>query len=100
MGWHGTGYICTPMSLSRQMPNRLSHRLRLHMFKLSGHPIKAGSLVLASLLTLFLGSLPLPSPLAEAAGTQALIKSFPSVSQWYNLDCEYAAAAAVTLYWG
>ncbi|MFL5735027.1 MAG: C39 family peptidase [Chloroflexia bacterium] len=57
-------------------------------------------MVLASLLTLFLGSLPLPSPLAEAAGTQALIKSFPSVSQWYNLDCEYAAAAAVTLYWG
>jgi uncharacterized protein YvpB len=36
----------------------------------------------------------------EAAGNAVIIKGFPSVQQWYNLSCEYAAAAAVTLYWG
>lgn len=42
----------------------------------------------------------LPSaPVVEAAPAQATIKGFPSVQQWYNLSCEYAAAAAVTLYW-
>jgi uncharacterized protein YvpB len=39
-------------------------------------------------------------PTASAAPTRALIQDFPSVTQWYNLDCEYAAAAAVTLFWG
>jgi len=29
-----------------------------------------------------------------------VIKGFPSVEQFYNLSCEYASAAAVTLYWG
>ena len=41
-------------------------------------------------------------PVAQAqpaASNEALIEGFPSVEQWYNLDCEYAAAAAVTLYW-
>jgi len=37
---------------------------------------------------------------AEAAGNAAIIKGFPAVQQWYNLSCEYAAAAAVTLYLG
>jgi uncharacterized protein YvpB len=37
---------------------------------------------------------------AEAAGNAVIIKGLPSVQQWYNLSCEYAAAAAVTLYWG
>src|SRR5437868_3572719 len=32
--------------------------------------------------------------------TAVKIANFPSVEQWYNLSCEYAAAAAVTLYWG
>src|SRR5438132_9741499 len=41
-----------------------------------------------------------PVPNAEAATRAALIRGFPSVTQWYNLSCEYAAAAAVTLYWG
>jgi uncharacterized protein YvpB len=29
-----------------------------------------------------------------------MIEGIPSVAQWYNLSCEYAAAATVTLYWG
>lgn len=37
---------------------------------------------------------------AEAAPDQAMIDGFPSVAQWYNLDCEYAASAAITLFWG
>src|SRR6478672_13156165 len=45
------------------------------------------------------GPLPMPQP-ADAAKYQALIPDFPSVTQWYNLSCEYAAAASVTLYWG
>jgi uncharacterized protein YvpB len=31
---------------------------------------------------------------------EAIIGGFPSLAQSYNLSCEYAAAAAVTLYWG
>jgi uncharacterized protein YvpB len=37
---------------------------------------------------------------ARAAPIEAMIRGFPSVTQWYSLSCEYAAAAAVTLYWG
>src|SRR3954466_2124576 len=37
---------------------------------------------------------------ARAQEDKASIKGFPQVSQWYNLSCEYAAAAAVTLFWG
>jgi len=38
---------------------------------------------------------------APAAAAQwAYISGFPSVRQWYNLSCEYAAAAAVTLFYG
>src|SRR5690348_6650912 len=40
-----------------------------------------------------------PSP-AAAAPAAVRIPGFPSVEQWYSLSCEYAAAAAVTLYWG
>jgi len=36
----------------------------------------------------------------HAAPSQVPVAAFPSVQQWYNLSCEYAAAAAVTLYWG
>src|SRR5438105_1798444 len=46
-----------------------------------------------------LGQLPVARA-AQAAKDEALIEHFPSVTQWYDLDCEYAAAAAVTLYWG
>ena len=43
----------------------------------------------------------LPRPhVARASPTEAMIRGFPSVTQWYSLSCEYAAAAAVTLYWG
>ncbi|MDQ6695451.1 MAG: C39 family peptidase [Chloroflexota bacterium] len=44
--------------------------------------------------------LPAMSQQVHAAKDEAVIAGFPSVSQWYSLDCEYAAAAAVTLYWG
>ena len=37
---------------------------------------------------------------ANAAESRVVIPGFPSVRQWYSLSCEYAAAAAVTLYWG
>jgi uncharacterized protein YvpB len=46
------------------------------------------------------GSIAPSSRTAQAAPSRALIEDFPSVVQWYNLDCEYASAAAVTLYWG
>src|SRR5688500_17737412 len=57
---------------------------------------------LTSLLVLLLITV---STLAQAPSTTAqhdavIIKGIPSVAQWYNLSCEYAAAAAVTLYWG
>ena len=42
---------------------------------------------------------PLPQT-ASAHGKQIVIDGMPSVKQWYNLSCEYAAAAAVTLFWG
>ena len=41
-----------------------------------------------------------PPATAEAAPDEVIIEDFPSVAQWYNLSCEYAAAASVTLYWG
>ncbi len=37
---------------------------------------------------------------AQAQSDAVIIEGVPSVTQWYNLSCEYAAAAAVTLYWG
>ncbi len=55
---------------------------------------------LAAVLLLVSGLSQLPSQQAKAAKDEALIQGFPSVTQWYSLDCEYAAAAAVTLYWG
>ncbi len=39
-------------------------------------------------------------PTAEAQKGAYVIDGIPSVTQWYNLSCEYAAAATVTLYWG
>jgi len=36
----------------------------------------------------------------QARQSAVIIEGIPSVAQWYNLSCEYAAAAAVTLYWG
>jgi uncharacterized protein YvpB len=66
----------------------------------TAHRLKATrSLVVVSLLSFWFSSLQLPAP-AEAAPAQARVSGFPSVTQWYNLSCEYAAAAAVTLYWG
>ena len=36
----------------------------------------------------------------RAHGETVIIEGMPSVRQWYRLSCEYAAAAAVTLFWG
>jgi uncharacterized protein YvpB len=68
---------------------RISHRLKATFY----------SLALAILLTSVLDTSP-QSHAAPAARPEAVIRGFPSVMQWYNLSCEYAAAAAVTLYWG
>jgi uncharacterized protein YvpB len=58
--------------------------------------------MLASLLALMSVSIfPLSNPSRTIAQHDAvIIEGIPSVAQWYNLSCEYAAAAAVTLYWG
>ena len=37
---------------------------------------------------------------ARAGEDAYIIDGIPSVTQWYSLSCEYAAAATVTLYWG
>ncbi len=50
-------------------------------------------------VAVFVTTLCWPQP-AAAAPTRVLIPDFPAVRQWYSLDCEYTAAAAVTLYWG
>src|SRR5690348_16651771 len=49
---------------------------------------------------LVLGLAVLWPSVAHAAPVSVRIAGFPAVHQWYHLDCEYAAAAAVTLYWG
>src|SRR6266568_7420594 len=36
----------------------------------------------------------------QAVPDQAIINDFPALAQAYNLSCEYAAASAVTLFWG
>lgn len=52
-------------------------------------------------LPLLMASVAMPqAPSALARSDRVIIKGLPSVNQWYNLSCEYAAAAAVTLYWG
>jgi uncharacterized protein YvpB len=43
----------------------------------------------------------LPQTLSVRAQSNAvIIEGMPSLAQWYNLSCEYAAAEAVTLFWG
>ena len=37
---------------------------------------------------------------AEALPSEAVISGFPALEQAYSLSCEYAAASAVTLFWG
>jgi|SRR5947209_5775659 len=70
------------------------------MSRLSRHLIIIGCLG-AALLLLASGPGLLTAPQqVYAAKASAYVENFPSVTQWYNLSCEYAAAAAVTLYWG
>jgi uncharacterized protein YvpB len=56
-----------------------------------------GIFVLTGILALALAAGPQP---AVAAGDWATIRGVPSVHQKYNLSCEYAAAYAVTKFWG
>ncbi len=58
-------------------------------------------LLLSAILMPFLFVLGGPAPTARAQSRDAyIIDGIPSVTQWYNLSCEYAAAATVTLFWG
>ncbi|MDQ3706933.1 MAG: C39 family peptidase [Chloroflexota bacterium] len=63
----------------------------------SGHKLRY---LLILVLFSIVAALYRPAVQVEAAADEAMIEGFPSVAQWYNLSCEYAAAAAVTLYWG
>lgn len=57
-------------------------------------------LVLLVLLVTSMLPLSLRTEAALAHGSEVLIAGVPSVAQSYPLSCEYAAAMAVTLYWG
>ena len=59
-------------------------------------------LALRGLTVLFLLGWILPPSVAQAVSParDGRIPTMPAVQQWYSLSCEYAAAAAVTLYWG
>lgn len=57
------------------------------------------SALFAALAILGATTLARPSQ-AWASHDAVIIEGIPSVVQWYSLSCEYAAAAAVTLYWG
>lgn len=56
-------------------------------------------IVLSGLLASVLVVVQSPST-AGAHADDVIIAGMPSVKQWYPLSCEYAAAAAVTLFWG
>src|SRR6478672_2254104 len=60
--------------------------------------IVGGIVVLGWLLALFgwLNGI----PAAQASGQSVVIKGIPAVRQQYGLSCEYAAASAVTQFWG
>ena len=65
-----------------------------------GRTIVAG-LLLVSVMLPILYTQGVPAPIAHAqTGDAYIIDGIPSVTQWYNLSCEYAAAATVTLFWG
>ncbi len=56
-----------------------------------------GIVLFAGVLTAAIGAGP---QAAQAARDSANIRGIPSVKQQYNLSCEYAAAYAVTKFWG
>jgi uncharacterized protein YvpB len=69
------------------MVSSIYHKLGSPVFRLIG----LGALAIV-LLT--------PTAASAAAPDRAVIRGFPAVRQSYSLSCEYAAAAAITLYWG
>lgn len=71
----------------------------------SSNPISTLTTVPTTSSTLATTATSTPSPATTSPSTKALpgkviIKGFPSLQQSYSLSCEYAAASAVTLYWG
>jgi uncharacterized protein YvpB len=52
------------------------------------------------LLPVLSGLFFLPTTTSQARHDAVIIEGVPAVRQWYNLSCEYAAAATVTLFWG
>ena len=56
-----------------------------------------GSLIF---LLVFVGQSVLHPQPTGAKHDAVIIEGIESVAQWYNLSCEYAAAATVTLFWG
>lgn len=69
------------------------------MFAMSRSMHKLRYLLILILLSTLAALYRPPAPV-QASHDAVIIEGFPSVAQWYNLSCEYAAAAAVTLYWG
>src|SRR5439155_3033346 len=74
-------------------------KYRLAMSKIRHFGTIKRYVAIVSLLVGLLSLSPAPRS-AHAAEDEVFVENFPSVTQWYNLSCEYAAAAAVTLYWG
>jgi uncharacterized protein YvpB len=64
------------------------------------HSKRSRILSILVLIPVLSGLLFLPTGTSQARHDAVIIEGVPSVRQWYNLSCEYAAAAAVTLFWG
>ncbi|MGA7730638.1 MAG: C39 family peptidase [Chloroflexia bacterium] len=63
------------------------------------NPLRKLFLLSCSLLAMLVPALAIQQ-VAKAQEDAYIIEGIPSVTQWYSLSCEYAAAATVTLYWG
>ncbi len=68
-----------------------------HLSRLFRERVRSAALLGALLVSLLA---PFSAQAASSAPTAVRITGFPAVQQFYSLSCEYAAAAAVTLYWG
>jgi uncharacterized protein YvpB len=64
------------------------------------HSNRSRILSILVLIPVLSGMFLLTSGTSQARHDAVIIEGMPAVQQWYNLSCEYAAAAAVTLYWG
>lgn len=64
------------------------------------HSKRSRILSILVLIPVLSGMFFLPTGTSLARHDAVIIEGVPSVQQWYNLSCEYAAAATVTLFWG